>query len=393
MTAFLRKQAQSIFYQLALRRLPKPFEHISGHCWRSKLGKSVAYSEGKSSGQTSTLLLFEDHQYLGPADSRQQHIEKIGRGWYRHDGDVVYFSTPDNTDPNTNGRAYSYSMSKWLHARSSGVANNVLRRDFSPAAIAADVEYAIQGVKYQNACEQVGIDNLQGKQILELGPGPACAWALLLVCRGATVSVVDPYPAVWDEEYHSRFFATLRDRLDATPGVDTRPLDALLGSGTFSQTVLRRCVDPVEEMELPDESFDIVFSNAVGEHFYDCAAAFEQLSRVTKSGGWGFHWIDFRDHRDFTRPLEYLLMSDGEFAREFGLRRGEIGNRLRANEMCAVIEQSGFEIVAREPTIRIEQAYLADFLPRLRTANESRYRETGESELIVLGEFIVCRLP
>ncbi len=341
--------------------------------------------------QASTVLLFEDRRYLGPSNSRRKHVESIGRGWYRHEDKFIYFSTPDNTDPNNNQRAYAYSMSRWLYARNSGVANNLLRRETTDAAIARDVEYALGGVKYQDICREFGINDFAGKSVLELGPGPSCAWALLLACRGAEVSVVDPYPAAWDETYHPIFFSALGRTIGEMPGTDITPIGDLLDDREFSSRVIPRHDDPVEQLELADNSFDIVFSNAVGEHFYDSAAAFAQLHRVTKADGWGFHWIDFRDHRDFSSPLEYLLMSDADFAREFGLRRGEIGNRVRADEMAAIIEQAGFEIVSRQPTIRAEASYLADFVPRLHGANSSRYRDVSDDKLQVLGERFVLR--
>lgn len=388
--SFLREQAQSLVYRLLLRELPKPYEHAGGYCWRSHLSNSSPATNGPKS---STLLLFEDRRYLGPANSRRQHIESIGRGWYRHADDSVYFSTPDNTNPNENQRVYAYSMSRWLHARNSGVANNLLRRETTEAAIARDVDYALGGVKYQDVCREFGIDDLVGKSILELGPGPSCAWSLLMACRGADVSVVDPYPAAWDATYHPIFFSALRTAIGDLPGTNVAPISDLLDDCEYSQRVLRRHDDPVEQLELADESFDIVFSNAVGEHFYDSAAAFGQLHRVTKKGGWGFHWIDFRDHRDFKSPLEYLLMGDAEFAREFGLRRGEIGNRIRVDEMTTIIEQAGFEVVDRQPTVLADESYLEDFEPRLRGFAGSPYRDVSIDSLRVLGERFVLRKP
>ena len=86
-------------------------------------------------------------------------------------------------------------------------------------------------------------------------------------------------------------------------------------------------------------------------------------------------------------------MSDGDFSREFGLRRGEIGNRLRANEMAAVIERAGFEIVRREATVQANEGYLGNIVPRLRASASSPYREVSTTELQVLGELLVLRKP
>lgn len=388
----LRRQVQSFVYRCLLRELPKPYEHVTGYCWRSRLPIRRSAATASDVPDDSSLLLFEDQRYLGPPNSRRKYIESIGRGWYCEADQVVYFSTADNTDPNDNQRDYAYSTSRWLHSRNSGAANNLLRRETTDAAIARDVEYALGGMKYQDICQEVGIHGFIGKSVLEIGPGPSCAWALLLACRGADVTVVDPYPALWDESYHPAFFAALLTAVGDLPDMDPTPIRNMLDDREFSERVLRRHDDPIEQSELRDESFDFVFSNAVGEHFYDSAAAFRQLYRVTKPGGWGFHWIDFRDHRDFTSPLEYLLMSESEFAREFGLRRGEIGNRLRADEMSAIVERAGFEIVRREQTILADGPYLEAFVPRLRNS-ASPYRDTSQEELQVLGELLVLRKP
>jgi ubiquinone/menaquinone biosynthesis C-methylase UbiE len=60
--------------------------------------------------------------------------------------------------------------------------------------------------------------------------------------------------------------------------------------------------------ELPDGSIDIHYSNATFEHLADIPASIAQLGRITKPGGVGFHQIDFRDHRNFDRPLDYLTI-------------------------------------------------------------------------------------
>jgi hypothetical protein len=56
----------------------------------------------------SPLLLCEDQNHLGPAHSLHDDVRTIGRGRYSHWGSEVIFSSSDNSDPNTNGRRYSY---------------------------------------------------------------------------------------------------------------------------------------------------------------------------------------------------------------------------------------------------------------------------------------------
>ena len=54
--------------------------------------------------------------------------------------------------------------------------------------------------------------------------------------------------------------------------------------------------------------FDALVSNAVLERIKNANKAFTELFRVTSSGGVGLHQVDYRDHRDFARPLEHLLL-------------------------------------------------------------------------------------
>ena len=54
----------------------------------------------------STAVLLEDGRALGPAHAVHATIRERGGGAYSHWLDQVYFSTPDGSDPRTNGREY-----------------------------------------------------------------------------------------------------------------------------------------------------------------------------------------------------------------------------------------------------------------------------------------------
>lgn len=62
----------------------------------------------------SKMLLYEDGLLLGPAHSDHDSIRRTGCGRYSHwrsaDGDWLYFSASDNSDPNINGRSYEASF-------------------------------------------------------------------------------------------------------------------------------------------------------------------------------------------------------------------------------------------------------------------------------------------
>lgn len=389
----VRETAKRLAYQILLRPLIGPFEPVGGYAWRCR----VHHRDGRdaSVGETgsSPLQLFENRRHLGPGGAKAGYVESMGRGWYRQNGGFVEFSTSDNSNPNTNGRRYEYSTSTWLFERRSSAPTNFKNQNFTPDAIERDVDYALGAEKYLTVLRDVGILSIAGLELLELGPGMNCGWAVIMACHGAKVTTVDPYPARWQNTYHRRFFERLRSRIADGLVPDVTPVSQLLDGGSFSPKVIRQRDCPVELLDLPARATDLVFSNAVAEHFYDPGVAFRELFRITRPGGYGFHWIDYRDHRDFARPLEYLLLPESDFRIEFGLRRGEMGNRLRGSEMRRAMSDAGFQIVKYEPAIVADESYLADFETRLASCAESPYRSTSREDLQVLSEYICVQRP
>jgi FkbM family methyltransferase len=86
-------------------RLDGPFHREHGFCWVAILPGAVP--QGDQDGSLgSSVVLIEGTQALGPAHVSHAHIRGQGRGRYSHWRSSLYFSTSDNSDPNTNGRQY-----------------------------------------------------------------------------------------------------------------------------------------------------------------------------------------------------------------------------------------------------------------------------------------------
>jgi predicted O-methyltransferase YrrM len=91
----------------AIRELPVslPLWHVGGHAWHAFVGHDPLADD--VSGNTSPLELFEDDRPLGPSHMVHDTIRKAGLGGYSHWRGELYFSTSDNSCPQTNGRRYS----------------------------------------------------------------------------------------------------------------------------------------------------------------------------------------------------------------------------------------------------------------------------------------------
>jgi hypothetical protein len=85
-----------------------------GHCWTVDLSNAAVASELSAMSddihlwERSPLRLFEDGRMLGPAHALHYKIRRDGGGTYSHWQSRLLFSTSDNTNPNSNGRIYTF---------------------------------------------------------------------------------------------------------------------------------------------------------------------------------------------------------------------------------------------------------------------------------------------
>ena len=77
-----------------------------GYSFTAETAVSAELADTNEDPRRSTLRLFEDGVALGPAHSVHATIAIAGRGAFSHWNTVIYFSSSDNSDPRTNGRAY-----------------------------------------------------------------------------------------------------------------------------------------------------------------------------------------------------------------------------------------------------------------------------------------------
>ena len=101
------------------------------------------------------------------------------------------------------------------------------------------------------------------------------------------------------------------------------------------------------------------------------------------------HQIDFRDHRDFARPLEFLRYSDPLWR---FISAGSYTNRWRRSQFLSALERQGFGIVFETPTgdeingDRVPSQYLDRIRPHL----HSRFASLAREDLETLGCLVLC---
>lgn len=218
--------------------------------------------------------------------------------------------------------------------------------------------------------------SLEGKRLLEIGPGSGFGSTLILGERCASVAVADRFLAHWQDDFHPQLYAETQRLL----GRPSRWLDAVVAQGGYGD-LLRRVQEPAHALTtLGDGAVDVIISNAVLEHVVHLQEALTETFRVTSPGGCGFHQVDFRNHRNFDLPLEHLLLSHEDFQMISAATNAEVGCQHRVLDVANCFTRAGFEVRAVYVNASASAAYLEDFLPRLQRS-QSPYRSWQAEEL------------
>lgn len=229
--------------------------------------------------------------------------------------------------------ALALPLARRLHERRR---RRVIRGEYSETQYALDVcRYLTRDISPYHS--------LTG-DLLEIGPGGNLGVAALLVKGGmnsATCIDVSPWETV-DQGFYAEIGVTeVLDRVEYL-----HPMS-------------------IERTTFADESFDVIVSYACFEHFNDPAAATRAISRLLKPGGVTAHLVDLRDHRDFSRPLDFLRYPDWLWKLTVS-RRPFHTNRWRKSDLIAAFNEAGLSVVEviDKERVAVDPVQVARFQPR-----------------------------
>ena len=358
-----------------MRLDPRLLGQEAGHCWTVAIDPAdFPDTDNESDPSRSSLILSENGVALGPQHTSHDLIRQLGLGRYSHWADTLYFSSSDNSDPSKNGRIYEIRRdSKLYFEQLAGI---------SVATIAGWVTH-IPG----------GLNGLRNRRVLEIGAGRSMGTAVAMATLGAEVLEVDRFCGDWQPDWHEFFLpalATLMERRGWS--FDSNVINMLVAQKSFQCHNLHVEKRPIEELSDYSEFADFSFSHSTFEHVYSIGQAASSIATLSKSGSIGVHDVDFRDHKNFGSPLEFLLLDDQEYSRDEINDFYARGNRVRASAMQRAFEASGFHDVSFTPYEVAEASYLDGLLPRLREAEGSSFANATHDDLLPLGgTFVMYR--
>lgn len=89
-----------------IRPLTAPFLHQRGHMWEKSLPDLSRLADRVGDDKRSNVFVFEDRRQLPQPHVTHDSVALHGAGRFSHWGTSLYFSTLDNSDPNTNAHRY-----------------------------------------------------------------------------------------------------------------------------------------------------------------------------------------------------------------------------------------------------------------------------------------------
>jgi len=273
---------------------------------------------------------------------------------------------------------------------------NFNKFDCSHDAIRADAEYAINNAKGYISRLGGDFDAIRSKSVLELGPGINFGTALILIAFGAKrVTICDRFLVQYYDDYHTKIYKEILRLLEEdNHALDLEPIKECITTKSHNTARLNSYPLSLEKLAHNlTEKFDITLSNAVFEHLYNPMSAFESLYQCMSNNSVGCHQVDFRDHRDFTRPLEFLLLDELSFHALMQDASCEFGNRLRAYQMQAMFENIGFKEVTIDANLFTDKNYFVNFIERLKLTKYSPFSFMDPELLTVVSACITIKKP
>lgn len=229
---------------------------------------------------------------------------------------------------------------------------------------------------------------LQGKVVLEYGPGDMPGVALLMIAHGAErAACVDRFPWLRLSEVNRSALSLLA--LNMTADQRERLASCFEGEGLTGELRCDRVGYLVSDDGLSGirGEADLVFSRSVLEHVNRLDLTLKDMAEALRPGGVMIHKVDLRSHDfDWGHPLDFLTVSPLAW-RLLSSHNGSMPNRLRLSDFRALLKDEPFDDVVITPTARIEASEAEAIRPRL----AAPFADRSQDDLTTLGFWLRAR--
>ena len=228
--------------------------------------------------------------------------------------------------------------------------------------------------------------SLEGRTILELGPGADLGIGLITLLRGAckyNALDVNNLAATVPESFYKALFETMAAQGATDSDIEilsTELAKTMKGNNDRLNYVVR---DDFDIRVFSREGIDTVFSQAAFEHFDDVASTFEKLSATVRPGTVLIAEIDLNTHTRWIRDVDPLnIYRYSDFVYNL-FRFAGSPNRVRPGEYAKHTRETWMERCTDQTPGQRRQEYLETVLPRLSPRFRSSRAEIGYLSVMI----------
>lgn len=235
------------------------------------------------------------------------------------------------------------------------------------------------------------------EDFLHIGPryslGLELACALYHGWNSFSLEPLPEFPKSYSVEEHAHLLEELCIALQDPNTSNSHQVEILQEDGTNGSYRLGNCRITLntgtlfENATIPKQSFDLCYSNAVLEHVSDIDGFFSNCFEALRPEGICIHQIDMRDHRNFEKPLNYLLYDEEEWGTCQANYLEFNQNRFRHSHYLNSIAKAGFEIVACHRETYKDRADLQ----KVRSAASTRFATLSDTDWETIGGLYIIR--
>jgi len=234
----------------------------------------------------------------------------------------------------------------------------------------------------QNYCG--GKFNLEGKQVLELGPGADLGVGLILLTLGASkYSAIDIHPLMADtpDRFYEKMFEEIPRRVNGK-NHNIKELKKQLnviisGKSDLLNYVVSDSFDITGSFK--KEKIDLIVSQAAFEHFDDVDQVIYEISKISNKNALLVAEIDLKTHTRWFRdvdPLNIYRYNDSIYDM---FRFQGSPNRLRPHDYKRILVRNGWSNISITPLNTLPKEYLNKVTPTL----EKKFQnESSQMEII-----------
>lgn len=183
---------------------------------------------------------------------------------------------------------------------------------------------------------------LEGKVILELGPGDSISTSIIAAAYGAKSILVDA------GDFMKRDVGTYKELSENLAKQNFRVPE--ITSDMNFKDVLRvtqsdYLTDGLNSLRsIPSNSVDFIFSQAVLEHLrrHEFLQIMTELRRILKPTGISSHQVDLKDH--LGGALNNLTFSEKDWESDFFVKSGFYTNRIQFVDMVDMFKKAAFNV-------------------------------------------------